>query len=146
MSFRRLWPLLLPLGLALAATGWAADLKLSGRPVRDDVRQVVETQLAAFRQDDYAAAFALAARGIRERISLRVYEAMLKRGYPALAQHRRADLGLPRDDGLGHAEVAVTVFDAAGHRAGFRYRLMLEEGVWRVSGVVQDDQPKRADM
>jgi ketosteroid isomerase-like protein len=120
-------------------------MKLSVRPVRDEVRAVVEAQLAAFRQDDYAAAFALAAAEIRARMSVRVYEAMVKRGYPALARHQRADLSLPRDDGAGHAEVLVTLSDATAHRTVFRYRLMVENGAWRVSGLVPDGQSRRSD-
>jgi hypothetical protein len=133
---------LLVLILAGAFVGVAAraEMKVSTNSVRDEVRKVVEAQLKAFRDDDYKAAYALAARQIRRRFDPEVYELMIKRGYASLAHNQRVQYGLVYDDGEGEAEIRVLVVDADNQRTDYRYQLIKERGVWRVGGVIEEDR------
>ena len=135
----------LALLLALAASLHAAPLHLSKKGVSAPVRQVVDAQLAALRADDYAAAYALASAQIQQQFTARLFERMIKRGYPALARHARAEPGLVHDDGAGRAEVVISVYDSQDRQMDFRYRLVQQNDEWRINGVVTEAPPKRGD-
>jgi hypothetical protein len=66
------------------------ELRLSPKAIRDEVRAVVEGQLAAFRTGDFAAAHDFAATGIRQQFDVRWFTLLIRRGYPALLRHRRS--------------------------------------------------------
>ena len=123
----------------------AAPAQLSAREVRDAVRTVVNAQLDALQQNRVEDAYAFAARGIRRQFPAPVFAAMIRRGYPALVAHARRDLGVVRDDRAGRAFVDVTVFDAKGRAARFRYQLVLERDAWRVEGVLPLRPAPRGD-
>lgn len=133
--------------LLAGATGRAAepDMRLSSKKVRDEVRAVVEAQLAALRARDFAAAYDFAARAIRRQFDERVFALMIQRGYTPLLRSARTDLGVVRDDGEGVAQVSVTVFDAQNRSTVYRYWLVLEGEAWRISGVVLEQRPPRGD-
>jgi acyl-CoA reductase-like NAD-dependent aldehyde dehydrogenase len=128
------------LGFAwLAAAGIAAPAgawRPSPRDIREPVRAVVVAQLAALQQADFAAAYAQAAAALRRQFPPDVFAAMIRRGYPGLLRHQRAEPGLVRDDQRGRAWVDVTVTPAHGDEQYFRYWLVREAGEWRVEGVV----------
>jgi hypothetical protein len=133
----RLLTLLCWLGLAVAVSGQeASGGRVAGREVRDAVRAVVEDQLTALQKEDFAAAYRHAALGLRQQFRAEVFEAMIRRGYPALLAHRRSDLGIVRETREGRAFVDVTVFDARDRATRFRYHLVREGGEWRVEGVI----------
>lgn len=122
------------------AEGW----RLSPPPLRDAVRATVEGQLHALRARKFDDAYGLAASGIRRQFTAPVFAAMIRRGYPALLEHRRFESGVVRDDRQRHAQVIYTVFDSAGTAHTYRYRLVQEEGRWRIEGVVAatPDKPR----
>src|SRR5204862_390148 len=66
--------------------------------VRKELVAVVEGQLAAFRANHFAQAYALAARALREQFTLQQFSTMIVRGYPLIAQSKRSECGLPMDD------------------------------------------------
>ncbi len=112
--------------------GW----RISPREIREGVRATVEGQLAAFERENFSAAYGFAAQGIRRQFSAAVFAEMIRRGYPALVRHARREIGLVRDNREGRAFVDVTVFDARGKAARFRYQLVEERDGWRVEGVL----------
>lgn len=135
---------LLLLGLVVSAG--AAQPPVSSKKVQDEVRMVVEAQLAAFRADDYGAAYALAAANLQRRFSAPLFERLIKRGYPALARHTRTELGLVRGDGQDRAEVVVSVYDGREQQADFRYLVVRQRAGWRINGVEPVPVAKRGDL
>lgn len=148
MSFRR-WLLLLlvlALGAGLGAQEDTGEWRLSPKPIRDAVRQVVDAQLQAIRAKDFDGAYRQASRGIKRQFSAPVFAAMLKRGYPALLRHASADFGVVRDNRERDATVVVTVQDQLQRSAAYRYHLIREDGAWRIEGVVPAETRKRGDI
>lgn len=135
LGFLSLW--LIGLGAATAAAaadGW----RMSPKEVREEVKAVVADQLRAFQREDIPAAYAFAAASIRQQFRLPVYERMIRRGYAPLLKHARAEPGIVRDDGAAMAFLPVIVHDRDGKVVRYRYHLLREEGVWRVSGVLPE--------
>jgi hypothetical protein len=130
-------------GVLMHAAG--PEMRLSPKKVRDDVRAVVEAQLAALHRGDFATAYGFAARGIRREFDLRLFTLLLKRGYAPLLKPGPADLGVVRDDGEGTAQVSVTVTDFQKRATVYRYWLVKEADAWRISGVTLEQRPPRGD-
>ena len=137
---------LILLCLLAGAGAEESEMRLSPKPVRDEVRTVVESQLAALRRGEIDEAYALASAGIRRQFSARVFGQMLRRGYPPLLRNAKADLGIVRDDGEGTAQLAVTVMDGLNRSTAYRFWLVLEEEGWRINGVVIEQKPPRGDI
>jgi hypothetical protein len=137
--------IVLLLGLLATAHAAAPEMRLSPKKVRDEVRTVVEAQLAALRAGDFTTAYDFAARGIRRQFDDRLFAAMIRRGYPALLRPGQSDLGVVRDNGSGTAELTVTVTDKQNRSTVYRYWLVQEEAGWRISGVVLEQKPPRGD-
>jgi hypothetical protein len=121
-------------------------MRLSPKKVRDEVRAVVEAQLAALQSGDFATAYEFAARGIRRQFDERLFAAMIRRGYAPLLKPDKTDLGVVRDDGEGTAQVSVAVTDRQKRSTVYRYWLAKEDDVWRISGVVLEQRPPRGDI
>lgn len=134
------------LGLLAAVRAAEPEMRLSPKKVRDEVRAVVEAQLAALRAGDFATAYDFAARGIKRQFDERLFGAMIRRGYAALLKPDQTDLGVVRDDGAGTAEVSVTATDRQKRSTVYRYWLVKEDDVWRISGVVLEQRPPRGDI
>ncbi len=134
------------LGLLAVACAAEPETRISPKKVRDEVRAVVESQLAALRKGDFEMAYGFAANGIKRQFGVRVFGLMLRRGYAPLLRHSHADLGIVRDDGDGVAQVAVTVTDNLNRSTAYRYWLVREGDVWRISGVVLEQKPPHGDI
>jgi hypothetical protein len=122
------------------------EMRLSPKKVRDEVRAVVEAQLAALRTGDFATAYDFAARGIRRQFDVPLFAAMIRRGYPALLKPGQAEIGLVRDDGEGTAQVSVTIIDSQKRSTVYRYWLVQEGEAWRINGVAIEQRPPRGDI
>jgi hypothetical protein len=122
------------------------EMRLSPKKVRDEVRAVVEAQLAALQSGDFATAYEFAARGIRRQFDERLFAAMIRLGYAPLLRPDKTDLGVVRDDGEGTAQISVTVTDRQKRSTVYRYWLVKEDDVWRISGVVLEQRPPRGDI
>ena len=131
--------------LAPAGRAVEPDMHISAKKVRDEVRAVVEAQLAALRAGDFATAYDFAARAIRRQFDERVFALMIRRGYAPLLRPGRSELGVVRDDGDGLAQVNVTVIDPQNRSTVYRYWLVKEGDEWRISGVVLEQRPPRGD-
>jgi hypothetical protein len=136
-------------GLVLftAIRGASADdapaMHYSRPEVRKEIVAVVEGQLAAFRANDYAQAYTFAARQLREQFTAKQFTVMIVRGYPVIAQNKRAECGLPMDDG-STATLVVEVFASEGRSGSYRYTLLKEAAGWRIAGVVEN-KPRTTD-
>ncbi|WP_438480037.1 DUF4864 domain-containing protein [Oleiharenicola lentus] len=137
----------------LCALVWATSVgaaekesRVSPKKIRDEVRVVVEGQLAALREEDFATAYDYAALGIKRQFNERVFAAMIRRGYPSLLRHQAFDVGIVRDNSQGEAQVAVTVTDALQRNTYYRYWLVEEEAGWRIAGVVLEQKPARGSI
>ncbi len=137
---------LLLLGLLAAARAAEPEMRLSPKKVHDEVRAVVEAQLAALRAGDFATAYDFAARGIKRQFDERLFGAMIRRGYPALLKPDQTDLGVVRDDGAWTAQVSVITTDRQKRSTIYRYWLVKEDDVWRISGVMLEQRPPRGDI
>jgi hypothetical protein len=110
--------------------------KLSEDGVRKEVIGVIESQLAAFRKDDYPKAYHYAASNIRDSLSLPVFERMVRRAYPVIAQSSGADFGVIVDNG-NEAVVDVLIADGSGRATQYQYFLTRELTGWKISGVAR---------
>ena len=137
---------MLLLGLLAGARAAEPEVHLSPKKVRDEVRAVVEAQLAALKSGDFGTAYEFAARGIRRQFDERLFAAMIRRGYAPLLKPDKTELGLVRDDSGGTAQVSVTVTDRQKRSTVYRYWLAKEEEVWRISGVMLEQRPPRGDI
>ena len=147
MLFKSIFPKALLL-LALVSTAGAAEpqMRLSTKPIRDAVHAVVEAQLDALRSGNFEAAYELASSEIRAQFDVRLFAALIRRGYPTLLQANEADLGVVRDRGGEIALVTVSVLDRQRRSIVYSYWLVKEDGQWRINGVVLEQRPPRGDI
>lgn len=126
------------------AQSTAETWRLSPQSTRDAVRGTVEAQIAALRAGKFVEAYDFAASGIRRQFTPPVFAAMLKRGYPAIIDHRRFEAGTVRDDRDRRAQVVYTFIDARDTERRYRYTLVRENDRWLIEGVMPalpDKQP-----
>jgi len=129
------WILLFILLLCPVARSLGADdLKPSDMPIKDALHTVIDSQLAAFRRDDYAAAYVFADRAIKSQVSLEGFEKMVKAGYPAIAHSTSVKFGLAFDNG-DDAVINVRVFSAKVEPVDYQYTLRRDGENWRITGV-----------
>lgn len=142
--------LVLILAVWMMAGHWltAAEpgFRVSPKAIRDEVHAVVGAQLTALRSGDFAAAYALASRGIQARFDERLFAAMMRRGYAPLLRANEADMGVVRDQQGTLGQVTVTLLDAQKRSIVYRYWLVREDAGWRVNGVTIEQVPSRGDI
>ena len=123
-------PILLALAVVLAGLGPAA-----GESARDGIPAVISAQIEAFRAGDLARAFGFASEGIRGLFGTpETFGAMVERGYAMVIAPAEVDYGALRlrDGALWQM---VLIEDADGTRHALDYRMVEEDGGWRISGV-----------
>jgi hypothetical protein len=129
------WLLVLLLLLSSVAWNWGADgLQPSEMKTKDVLHAVINGQLAAFRKDDYAAAFVFADKSFKEQLSLEQFERMVKSGFPAIAHSTSARCGLSFDDG-DEAVVNVRVFSDGRDPLDYQYTLRRDGESWHITSV-----------
>lgn len=120
----------------LGRSGLAAPFKLSDEPVKQELLRVVGSQLSAFRQGDFAAAYSYADSQLKGQFALGTFTEMVRGSYPTIARSRSASFGVVFDNGsLGIVMVGVTGF--SGRESHYQYLLRRERAGWRVSGVTR---------
>jgi len=112
----------------------SAPFRLTDGAIEKELRQVIESQLAAFREGDYPAAYNCAASGLKAHFTLPAFERMVKTSYPVIAQSRSAEFGVSLDNGR-EAVVSVTVIGRSGRIRHYEYILQREGVAWRIFGV-----------
>jgi hypothetical protein len=106
----------------------------SSQAVKNDLTEIIDAQLKAFRAGDFAKAYGFAAQSIQDMFPPADFAAMVKTGYPVIAHSAKADFGMAFDTG-DEAVINVRIEDAAGRSGEFQYLLKKESGVWKISGV-----------
>ena len=102
--------------------------------MKQELTAVIDAQLAAFRANDYPKAYTFAAESIQEMFPQENFAAMVKTGYPIIANSVRATYGLAFDTGE-EAVVNVTVETADGKQGQYQYLLKKEKDAWKIIGV-----------
>lgn len=102
-------------------------------PVPHELYSVVNSQLAAFRADDFTSAYRFAASTVREKFTQPAFEAMIRRNYAQMAHARRVEFGSAKVQGSA-AVVEVFFIAADGSVRAFLYSLMAEGGAWKIDG------------
>ncbi|HWA10630.1 MAG TPA: DUF4864 domain-containing protein [Opitutaceae bacterium] len=130
---------LLLIAIVLAGLPWAAaaESHYSKPEVRKELTGIVESQLADFRREDFAAAYVWAATALQRQFPLKAFTTMIKNGYPLIAHSERAEFGLPMDDGEV-ATLSVRVFGPRGQYGDYSYQFVHESAGWRIGGVAPD--------
>ena len=128
------------LGRWLAASG-AVLLVLAGvgaQPADQAaaMARVVLDQLAAFRRDDWASAYAFASSGIQAQFRPEAFRAMVTQGYAPIARSRTATVGRVEAFDAHRGLVEVRVEGENGETIDALYELVEEQGAWRVNGVL----------
>ncbi|WP_375460072.1 DUF4864 domain-containing protein [uncultured Enterovirga sp.] len=126
---------ILACALALAVTLGAGSLAALEDADRSAARSVIEKQIDAFRRDDAAAAFGLAAPSIQGMFPTQeLFLDMVRRGYAPVYRPRSFEFGPVRESGEG-IEQAVRVQDGEGVDWDAVYSLERQpDGTWRISG------------
>ena len=125
---------LMLLGVSLVS-GWGADdLKPSEVRIKDALRAVVDAQLKALRNDDYAGAYVYSDAEFRHQFTLERFERMVRVGYPAIAHSTSARCGLAFDNG-DEAVINVRIFSDGREAIDYQYFLRRDGETWRVTGV-----------
>jgi hypothetical protein len=117
------------LTLAAAAAGQAAD-------PRADMARAVLDQLAAFRRNDWAAAYAYASAAIQARFGLEAFREMVTGGYAPIARSATASVSHVEVIDAAHGLVEVRVEGEDGETVDALYELVDEQGRWRINGVL----------
>jgi hypothetical protein len=98
--------------------------------------RTVLDQLAAFRRDDWAAAYSHAASTIQARFGLEAFRRMVTSGYAEIARSVRATVSRVEMIDASHGLVEVRVDGANGETVDALYELVDEQGSWRIEGVL----------
>jgi hypothetical protein len=104
--------------------------------VRIELIAVVESQLAAFRENDFTKAYRHASASIKKRFPVPAFERMVKGQYPVIAHSKAALFGVILDN-ADEAIVNVRIEAEPDGTADYRYLMRRENGEWKIQGVVQ---------
>jgi hypothetical protein len=98
--------------------------------------RTVLDQLAAFRRDDWSAAYGYASAAIQAQFPPEAFRQMVTGGYPAIA--RSAEGRVLRTEVLDarRGSVELRVEGQDGQAVDALYELVEESGAWRINGVV----------
>lgn len=122
------------LGLALLAL--AATAAGQGGDPRAEMTRTVLDQLAAFRRDDWATAYAYASSTIQGRFGLEAFRQMVTSGYAPIARSAGATVSHVEVVDSGRGFVEVRVEGENGETVDALYELVDEQGSWRINGVL----------
>lgn len=111
-------------------------LRYSQPETRREIRTVVESQLAALRDEAWAAAYGLTATDFRARVAPAEFVRLIRRHFPVMLASTRTEFGLMRDDGR-RAHVPVRVH-AGNESVAYHFTLVREPRGWRVLRIMED--------
>lgn len=105
----------------------------SASPAPQELYSVVNSQLAAFRAEDFPGAYRCATSAFQQKFTLGQFEAMIRRDYAQVTHARRVEFGPVQIRGAA-AALPVYFFQADGSVRSFLYSLMAEGGSWKITG------------
>jgi Domain of unknown function (DUF4864) len=138
--------LLVFLAVLVGANAAEPQMRVSPKRIRDEIHATVEKQLNALREGNFEGAYEMASEGIKAQFDVRLFAALIRRGYPVLLQADEADLGIVRDRDEELAQVTVSVLDRQKRNIVYSYWLVKETAGWRINGVVLEQKPPRGDI
>lgn len=117
----------------------AAALMLAVAPALADdaaeIRTVIQNQLDAFSEDDWAEAFAYASPMIQQQFrNPQAFSRMVRGGYPMVWRPSRVEVGALEDGPRGPVQIMRFV-DRDGAHYVAAYEMTRVDGVWRINGV-----------
>jgi len=137
LPFRRGILTVLAVAAGLAAIGSGAGVgRAQARPQVGMALDPVMQQLEAFRRDDFDAAYALASAQIRQLFDRASFEHMVRTGYPEIARSSSAALADIREAPDGPVYLRLVIRGANGRSIDAVYEMVVEEGAWKINGVV----------
>ena len=110
------------------------EFKPSREATKQQLIDVIEAQLTAFRANDWQKAHSFAAAPIQREYSAKMFEEMVRKGYPVIARSVSAQFGVATDNGT-EAAIDVIVFAKGGQALRYHYFLIREDGKWKINGV-----------
>jgi hypothetical protein len=122
--------------LAVILLARAASAAAQADPDAEAAGRIVMQQLDAFRRDDFDTAFGFASAEIHELFDRPRFEAMVRTGYPEIARSVSAVIDGSEHGPGGRLYLLVRVRGANGQRVQAVYEMLLEDGQWRINGVV----------
>jgi hypothetical protein len=139
---------LLPAPGSMAAEGTeelpAIGMRLPSMAERKAAILCIETQLRAFRDDDFARAAKYQSKALQRNFpSVAEFRQMMREGYPQFIRFRSITFGEGICDGSGERlEIRVVLTGEDGVTVLAEYQLVREDGEYRVEGV-QGGRPPR---
>jgi len=122
--------------LAMMLLARAASGAAQADPDAEAAGRIVMQQLDAFRRDDFDTAFGFASAEIHELFDRPRFEAMVRTGYPEIARSVSAVIDGSEHGPGGRLYLLVRVRGANGQTVQAVYEMLLEDGQWRINGVV----------
>lgn len=139
--------LLVAVCIGMAPLGWSAEtstMPASKPAVRKQVIAVIDAQLAAFRAQDPARAYSYVSVGLRRRMPVSVFAAVVRDNYPQIWTNTRAEYGIVRDNSA-MAKVLVHVEGQTGPGA-YDFTLESENGQWRIRAMLRHEGRPGTEM
>lgn len=100
-----------------------------------DIRAVIQNQLDAFSQDDWAQAFTHASPMLQRQFrNPQAFSLMVQGGYPMVWKPSRVEVGELEDGPAGPVQIMHFV-DREGSHYVAAYEMLQVDGVWRINGV-----------
>jgi hypothetical protein len=99
-----------------------------------ELYQVVSSQLAAFRAEDYPSAYRQVSMSFQEKVDIEAFADLARTEYPALLQASRVEFGQVRFDGR-HAVLSAYFVLPEGDIIPCVYRLVREDEGWKIETV-----------
>jgi hypothetical protein len=106
----------------------------------NEIQSVIWQQLDAFKRNDYTGAFAFVSKAFRKEFPRDKFETMIRARFKEIA--RPAQIIFRRlyfHPGDTHAVLEVDVAGANARLAAVEYRMVFEEGNWKIDGLKQVD-------
>lgn len=123
------------LAIALLALTLVAAPGARAEAQEGAIQRVISEQIAAFRSDDFAAAFTHASPSIRRMFgTAERFGAMVRQGYPMVWRPDAVRFGALEERG-GRLFQPVFLTDAGGTLHIADYEMIAVDGVWKINGV-----------
>jgi hypothetical protein len=103
------------------------------KKARVEVESVIRQQLDAFKRDDYTVAFSFVSRAFRQEFPRDRFETMIRARFKEIARPSQATVRRIRfDQDQTRAVVEIDVAGTNARLAAVEYRMVFEEGRWKI--------------
>ena len=99
-----------------------------------ELYRLAESQIAAFRRDDFPTAYTYAANGIRQKFPLSQFKEMVRQTYPHLTHAGRLNFG--ETQFAANVRASAMIYVSNGRESlPMIYAFVKEQGRWKIEGV-----------